>query len=373
MTQLTNNFDILSICRLFALQDKISTFQPYGNGHINDTFLIRCATANSHAQTQPAYILQRINHHVFKQPLAVMSNIEHVLSHWWGVLQAQGATQLARKCPQLVPAHDGKTYAIDQDGNVWRMFHFIDDTYTVDVIETPQQAYLAAKAFGQFQQHLAALPAQQLAETIPGFHHTRNRFQALIRAIDADSHARVDAVRPEIEFALAHEADTGLLLDLQALGRLPLRVTHNDTKINNVLFDMATGEPLCVVDLDTVMPGLVAYDFGDMVRTAATTVIEDEADISRVDIRMDLFKALAQGYLASAGDSLSDAEKHSLAFGGKLITLEQGIRFLTDYLQGDSYYKTRYAQHNLDRTCNQFALVRAIEANLSEMERLVTR
>ena len=364
MTQAGQHYDIPAICRQFAVQGNVTHYRPYGNGHINDTFLIQSTDATT-------YILQRINHHVFKQPLVVMSNIEHVLGHWRQVLQAQNTHAAHRKCPQLLPARDGKAYIVDAESNVWRMFHYIDGTRTVDVIETPEQAFLAAKAFGQFQQHLAALPTHHLAETIPGFHHTRNRFRALIRAIDADTHGRVNEVRPEIAFVLAREADTGQLLDLQAKGQLPERVTHNDTKINNVLFDAESGEPLCVVDLDTVMPGLVAYDFGDMVRTAATTVIEDEPDVRRVDIRIDLFAALARGYLSSAGDSLSHNEKQSLAFGGKLITLEQGIRFLTDYLQGDSYYKTRYAQHNLDRTRNQFALVQAIETNLPEMERIV--
>ena len=210
--------------------------QNFGNGLINHTWLIH----NNNSK----YILQRINHHVFKQPLVVMSNIEHVLGHWRQVLQAQNTHAAHRKCPQLLPARDGKAYIVDAESNVWRMFHYIDGTRTVDVIETPEQAFLAAKAFGQFQQHLAALPTHHLAETIPGFHHTRNRFRALIRAIDADTHGRVNEVRPEIAFVLAREADTGQLLDLQAKGQLPERVTHNDTKINNVLFDAESGEPI---------------------------------------------------------------------------------------------------------------------------------
>jgi hypothetical protein len=339
---------------------------PYGNGHINDTFLIE-----SYSAYQPTgYILQRINPHVFKQPYKVMENIERVLTHWHSTLHRQNIKDAHRRCMKLVNTRDEQIFFADDGGYVWRAFHFIDNTYSIDLIEHPKHAFVAASAFGQLQNDLMDLPIDVLHETIPNFHNTPNRFATLLRAIEEDVCNRVKQVQAEIEYVFARQADTGYLLDLHAKGDLPTRVTHNDTKINNVLFDKHTHEPLGVVDLDTVMPGLVAYDFGDMVRTAATTVIEDEPNVELVDIRMDLFEALAVGYLSTAGDILSQTEKETLAFGGKLITLEQGIRFLTDYLQGDVYYKTKYATHNLDRARNQFALVQAIERNMDAMQTL---
>jgi Ser/Thr protein kinase RdoA (MazF antagonist) len=345
----------------FQLRGEPVAFAPYGNGHINDTFLVTCQAAGAPAR----YILQHINRNVFRSPATLMQNIERVTAH----LAAQLAHEpdRARRALTLVPARDGSNWYVDVDGETWRAYPFIENARSYETATSVEQAFQAAEAFGRFQQQLSSLPAPRLHETIPDFHHTPKRFAALQQAIDADVKGRAKLARPEIDFALAHQSMTGVLLK----ANLPERITHNDTKFNNVLLDDATGESLCVVDLDTVMPGLALYDFGDMVRTTTSPAAEDEQDLSKVNLQFPLFEALVRGYIDSAGAFLTAAEKQFLAFSGKLITFEVGIRFLADYLNGDIYFKIDREGHNLDRCRTQFKLVESIELQEEKMNRLV--
>jgi aminoglycoside phosphotransferase (APT) family kinase protein len=345
----------------FQFRGEAEAFVPYGNGHINDTYLVTCNGACAPMR----YILQRINSQVFHSPAVVMQNIERVTAH----LAAQLAHEpdRARRALTLVPARDASNWYVDADGETWRAYPFIENARSYETATSVEQAFQAAEAFGRFQQQLASLPAPRLHETIPDFHHTPRRFAALERAIAADVKGRAKLAQPEIDFALAHESITGVLLEAD----LPERITHNDTKFNNVLLDDATGESLCVVDLDTVMPGLALYDFGDMVRTTTSPAAEDEQDLSKVTMQFPLFEALVRGYLSAAGGFLSENEKKFLAFSGKLITFEIGIRFLADYLVGDTYFKIHREGHNLDRCRTQFKLVESIELQEEKMNRLV--
>jgi aminoglycoside phosphotransferase (APT) family kinase protein len=259
----------------------------------------------------------------------------------------------------------------DDEDRVWRTYLFIEGARTFDLIESETQAEAAARAFGAFQQLLADLPGQRLHETIPGFHHTPGRFAACVAAIDADVINRASGARDAIDFTLARSGDVTRLVDAHARGDLPERITHNDTKLNNVMLDLATGEGLCVIDLDTTMPGLAPYDFGDMVRTATNSAAEDEPDVSKVTSRAGMFDALARGYLSAAGPLLTPGEVEHLAFAGKLMTFECGIRFLADHLQGDIYFRTHRPGQNLDRARVQFALVTSMERQMETFERLV--
>jgi len=256
---------------------------------------------------------------------------------------------------------------VDAAGNHWRAYRFIEKARTYDAVESTEQAFQAGRAFGRFQQQLAGLPAPRLHDTIPDFHHTPKRFTALERAIAADTAGRAALAKAEIDFALAHKPMATMLLD----AKLPERVTHNDTKFNNVMLDDATGEGICVIDLDTVMPGLAPYDFGDMVRTTTSPAIEDERDLRKVTMQFPMFEALVRGYMRSAGEFLTKEEKALLASSGKLITFEIGTRFLTDYLSGDTYFKVHREGHNLDRCRTQFKLVESIEEQEERMNRLV--
>jgi len=356
-----------SVAESFALQGSFVSATPYGSGHINDTF----AVVYDQAGTRLRYIMQRVNQHVFKNAPALMDNIRRVTEHQNRKLRESGAPEASRRALTLVRTRDGAAFARDGEGGLWRMYLFIEGATGYDIIETAAQAEAAARAFGMFQGLLTDLPGEPLHETIPGFHNTASRFAALQAAIAADSHKRAAAVEAEIAFALERAGDVSVLLDHQAAGRMPTVVTHNDTKLNNVLLDDRTGEGVCVIDLDTVMPGLALYDFGDMVRTATNSAAEDERNLALVTMRMPIFEALARGYLATAGDFLNPLEIELLPFAGKLLTFECGIRFLTDYLQGDIYFKTHRPGHNLDRCRNQFRLVASIEEQLEQMRQLV--
>jgi hypothetical protein len=310
-------------------------------------------------------MLQRINHNVFKNPIALMENIQRVTSHL--ALQAASEPDCGRRVLTLIPSREGMAWHRDDDGNYWRVYRFIEKAHSYGAVESTGQAFQAAKTFGRFQQLLVSLPAPRLHDTIADFHHTPKRFMALEQAIASDVANRAILVKPEIDFAFAHQSIANVLLD----ANLPERVTHNDTKFNNVMLDDATGEGICVIDLDTVMPGLALHDFGDMVRTTTSPANEDEQDLSRVTIQFPMFEALVRGYLTSAGGFLTKSEKQHLVASGKLMTFEQGIRFLTDYLAGDAYYKVHRDGHNLDRCRTQFKLVDSIEQQEERMDRLV--
>lgn len=357
------NHNMKSIARLFDMRADFVHAHPYGSGHINDTY---CAWYDA-AGLRIRYIHQRINHHVFKNPVQLMENVDRVTRHSLQLLLDQGNPEAYRRTLTCVPAIDGKPYALDSEGNVWRTYPFIERARGYDVLETTQQAYQAARAFGEFQKLAAGLPGERLHETIPHFHHTRKRFEAFLSALENDSHHRAAEVRLEVDFVRARESDCSRIVDLIASGEIPERVTHNDTKLNNVLLDDVTAEGVCVIDLDTTMPGSALYDFGDMVRTAVPMLAEDATDLSSMDLKMDMFESLLKGYTETA-TFLNQAEKQHLAYAGKLLTLECGIRFLTDYLQGDVYFKIKRPSQNIDRCRNQFAFVEAIERRMNELE-----
>ncbi len=266
---------------------------------------------------------------------------------------------------------DGRPFVRDADGWYWRCYPFIEGARTYDVIENESQAFEAARAFGDFQRLAASVPGERLRETIPNFHNTRARFERLREMVEADPLGRLEDVWAEWDFVQSRESVVDALLDLQASGAIPERITHNDTKLNNVMIDDTTGTGICVIDLDTVMPGLALYDFGDMVRTSTSPALEDEPDVSKVMMQMPMFRALVRGYLAAGREFLNDAEVGALPISGKVITLETGMRFLTDHLEGDVYFKTKRPDHNLDRCRTQFALVERIEVSEAEMARVV--
>ncbi|HEV2329446.1 MAG TPA: aminoglycoside phosphotransferase family protein [Verrucomicrobiae bacterium] len=361
MKDLNLKHDIRAIAGRFKIRGEFVDAVSHGNGHINDTY----AAVFDHGGTRTRFIVQRINHNIFKNPEALMDNVQRVTSHL-GKKIAAGSDQ-TRRALTLFPARDGHAYHCDDDGNHWRVYNFIESARSCDTVESPRQAFEAAKTFGQFQKLLADLPAPRLHDTIPDFHHTPKRFAALERAIEADSINRAKLAKSEMEFALQRKQMCSVLLE----ANLPERVTHNDTKLNNVMLDEATGEGVCVIDLDTVMPGLALYDFGDMVRTTTSPAREDEQDLSKVTMQFPMFEALVRGYLASAADFLTSGEKRFLAFSAKLITFEIGLRFLTDFLAGDTYFKVHHDGHNLDRCRTQFKLVESIEQQEGQMNRLV--
>jgi len=345
----------------FQIHGAFQEAEPYGSGHINDTY---CAIVDQ-AGTPVRYIFQRINHNIFKNPVALLENIQRVTAHLAG--KANEDVDFSRRALTLVATRTGEAYYRDGEGNYWRCYLFIERARTYDAVESPEQAFQAAKAFGQFQKMLADLPVPRMHDTIPDFHHTPKRFADLEKAIEANQANRMSLAAAEIDFALKRKSICSVLLE----ANLPERVTHNDTKFNNVMLDDATGEGICVIDLDTVMPGLALYDFGDMVRTTTSPAKEDERDLSEVTMQFPMFEALVRGYLSSAGEFLTPAEKKFLAFSGKLITFEIGLRFLTDYLAGDTYFKVHRDGHNLDRCRTQFKLVESIEQQEKAMNKLV--
>lgn len=358
------------------LKEISKKFQIYGQilhaeackiGHINETY----TATYDQGGTSVRYVHQKINQNVFKKPAEVMDNFMRVTRHIRRKLEAANTPDVTRRVLTLVPTHEGKPFYRGQTGDYWRTFVFIERVKTFETVETPKQAYQAARAFGEFQQQLVDLPDGRLHETIPDFHNTRKRFEALLAAVNADRYNRAQNAKDEIKFALAQEKIVDVLLKGLASGRIPERITHNDTKFNNVMLDTQTGESMCVVDLDTVMPGCVLYDFGDMVRTTTSPTLEDELDLSKVNMRMNMFKELARGYLDSAGAFLTKAERAHIAFSGRLITFTIGIRFLTDYLSGDTYFRVHRPQHNLDRSRTQFKLVESIERQESAMQKFV--
>jgi len=353
--------DVRSVARHFQIHGEFVQAAPHGSGHINDTYCV----VFDQAGTRIRYIFQRINHNIFKNPVALMENIRRVTTHLGQ--KSIGQFDQSRRGLTLVPARDGAAYHRDAAGNFWRAYVFIEKARTFDAVESVAQAFQAASAFGQFQKSLADLPATRLHDTIPDFHNTPKRFTALESAILDNKANRAMSARLEIQFALRRRAMCGTLLEAKLLER----VIHNETKLNNVMLDDSTGEGICVIDLDTVMPGLVLYDFGDMVRTTTSPAKEDERDLSKVTMQFPMFEALVRGYLATAGEFLTPAEKQFLPFAGKLITFETGIRFLTDYLEGDTYFKVNREGHNLDRCRTQFKLVESIEEQEEEMNQLV--
>ncbi len=347
--------DIKSIVGHFRVCGELAGFTPITRGHINDTYVLT-TEKNKHAAQ---YVLQRINHAVFRDPPAMMTNIIRVTEHIRGKMREIDPDLASRQLTVIRTTEDLGCYE-DADGNFWRVYNFIEDAVTHDAPDCVELAYESARMFGWFQRMLIDLPGPALHETIAGFHDTPRRLGVLRQILDADALNRSRDAKREIEFVLDNSGLCNVLLDLADEGEIAERIAHNDTKINNVMLDEKTSKGVCVVDLDTVMPGLSLYDFGDMVRTATCSAAEDERDLSKVAVDLPLFEALVRGYAAETGLFLTSAEKKNLVSAGKLITFEQLIRFLTDYLAGDVYYKTSRQRHNLDRTRTQMKLVKSI-------------
>ena len=341
----------------------IGEAERYGAGHINDTFAVWAA---DHSRR---WILQRINTDTFTDPAGLMENVTGVTSYLRREILARGGDPY-RETLNVVPTREGKPYYTDCEGGAWRAYLFVEGTVCLQKVENERDFYTAAETFGNFQNQLAGYPAATLHETIARFHDTPNRYANFEKALAADVMGRAREIGPEIAFIRAREADCHVLMDQLAAGVLPLRVTHNDTKLNNVLIDQATGKGICVIDLDTVMPGLSAYDFGDSIRFGANDCAEDEPDQSKVHFSLHLYEVFARGYLAAAGSAMTEAERRSLPWGAKLMTLECGIRFLTDYLEGDHYFKISRPAQNLDRARTQFTLVEGMEREFDAMTQL---
>ena len=351
--------DLNFIMRQFQIE---STIEPYGNGHINDTY---CTET-------PKFILQRINTRIFTNPDALMNNIETVTSFLREKIVAAGGNPDVETLT-VIKTVDGKNCYRYDDENVFRVYKFISGTKTVENDKTLDDLYHAGRGFGKFQNMLSDFPVEKLYETIKDFHNTPKRVEALKQAIAEDKAGRAASVQEEIKFALEEAKMANIVVDGIQDGSIPVRVTHNDTKINNILFDAVTGEALCVIDLDTVMPGSMLYDFGDTLRMGASTGAEDEVDLSKVWFDTEPFEKFAEGYLKETKNSLTQREIELLPFSAKLMTYECGIRFLTDYLNGDTYFKIHREHHNLDRARNQFKLVADITAKEEELNAIVKK
>ena len=348
------------VLQKFFPGEEIVSVGPHGSGHINHTFAVETAGGQK-------YILQKINTEIFKDVEGLMENVVNVTDYLRRQIAKEGGDP-ERGTMQALPTVDGKYYFKDAEGGCFRVYRLIDDVISLDQAENEEALYASGLAFGRFQAQLADYPAQTLHETIPDFHNTPKRYQAFEKAVEEDCCKRAASAAAEIAFIKARKAQTGRLTDLLKAGELPLRLTHNDTKLNNVLLDPQTYEAVCIVDFDTIMPGLTAYDFGDAIRFGANTAVEDEPDTSRVSLSLPLYKAYVKGFMEGCGERLTPKEIETLPLGAKTITLEQGIRFLTDYLQGDTYYQTSREGQNLDRCRTQLALVADMERKWDEMQ-----
>ncbi len=363
------NDRIDEVAARFRTKGAAAEHAPYGNGHINDTFLVVCGTQEGERRR---YILQKMNHSIFKMPQQLMENVVNVTEYLREMIARRGGDP-DRETLNVVKTKDGSNYYLDDEGNYWRMFLFVEQTVCLEKVESAKDFYDSAVAFGNFQKMLSDYPAQTLYETIPNFHNTPSRFADFRKAVQEDRMGRAAQAKEEIAFALAREKDTRVLTDMLKAGELPLRVTHNDTKLNNILFDADTKKAICIIDLDTVMPGLSHYDFGDSIRFGASTGAEDEKDLDKIEMDLSLFEAFTKGYLEGCGGSLTEKEIEMLPMGAKLMTYECGIRFLADFLEGDTYFKIHRDGHNLDRARTQFKLVKDMEDKWADMAAIVEK
>ena len=353
----------------FKFEGTLIDTRPYGSGHINDTYLLTFEIAS---MGRMKVILQRMNKQIFTKPEELMENIIGVTSYLREKIIENGGDP-DRETLSLIPTVGEKPYSIDSEGDYWRSYIFITDATSYDQVEKPEDFYQSAVAFGNFQRLLSDYPAGTLHETIQGFHDTKARFQTFREAVKKDVCGRAAKVQKEIEFVLAHEEVANIFSDLQEKGELPLRVTHNDTKLNNIMIDNRTGKGICVIDLDTVMPGLAMNDFGDSIRFGASTAAEDEQDLSKVSCSMELFEIYVKGFLEGCAGRLTPREVELLPMGAKVMTFECGMRFLTDYLEGDHYFKIHREEHNLDRCRTQFKLVEDMERKWDTMQQIVKK
>ncbi len=357
--------NLTNIIEQFPFEGKLVSAEPTGSGLINTTYKLTFTDGNQDFR----YILQLINTDVFKNPDELMSNIMNVTGFLRNKIALDGGNP-KRETLTFLYTKNNSPYYRDEEGRCWRAYIYIGGCYTCDSVDSPVKSERSGKAFGRFQGLLSDYPIDNLFETIPNFHNTPSRFEALKKAIQDDVKGRLSEVQKEVEFALSREKDASKLTDMIKSGELPVRVTHNDTKINNVLFDKITNEAFCVIDLDTIMPGLSLYDFGDAIRASAVTADENEKDITKFGLDLELYAGFAKGFLSSAGKSLTQNEADNLAFSAKLMALECGVRFLTDYLNGDTYFRIAFPDNNLVRCHNQFKLVEEVENNLDEMNRI---
>ena len=361
------NVNLMKIINHYDFKRALVKWEPYGGGHINDTYLLTYECS----EPEPfKVILQRINKKVFTKPAEVMENILGVTSYLRKqIIKAGGDSQ--RETLNVIPTKDGKPYHIDLAGDYWRVYNYISDAISYDKVERPEDFYESAVAFGRFQYLLADYPAETLHETIPGFHDTKARFIRFKEVVDKDVCGRVVKAQREIEFVMKRHEIVGIFGDLLDKGEIPLRVTHNDTKLNNVMIDNKTRRGICVIDLDTVMPGLAMNDFGDSIRFGASTGAEDEQDLDKISCDLELFKLYTKGYMRGCKGSLTKKEIELLPMGAKIMTFECGMRFLADYLEGDQYFKIHREGHNLDRSRTQFKLVADMEEKWEEMQGIV--
>ncbi len=356
------------IIDMFCFSGEVVECVPFGSGHINDTYRLTCRRK----EETKYFILQKMNRNVFKNPVELMENVKGVTT-WLRrkILEAGGDEE--RETLNVVETRDGMPYYLDSRGEYWRAYLFIERASCFDVVKNENDFYQSAVAFGHFQRLLADYPAETLHETIADFHNTPDRLRKFREAVDADICGRVAEVQEEIRFALEREELAHTLYDLQESGKLPLRVTHNDTKLNNIMIDDTTGKAICVIDLDTVMPGLSVNDFGDSIRFGASTAAEDEKDLSMVSCDLHLYELYVKGFIEGCAGSLTETELDLLPMGAILMTFECGIRFLTDYLEGDHYFKIHREGHNLDRCRTQFKLVADMEEKLPVMKEIVNK
>ena len=356
---------IENVVAAFEVEGNVKEYVPFGNGHINDTRLV---TMDNGVQ----YVLQRINKNVFKRPDLLMENYVGVTKFIRKKIEEMGGDPL-REVLNAIPTKDGKPYTIDEDGQYWRLLVYVTDSIGYDKVEKPEQFYDSAVSFGDFQYMLRDYPAHTLHETIVNFHNTPDRYRQLMEAIENNAAGRLAEVGAEVEFAKARQEFAATLENAHKEGRLPLRVTHNDTKLNNILFDINTGKTLCVVDLDTIMPGYSVNDFGDSIRFGATTALEDETDLTKVNFDISLYELYVKGFIEGAKGGLTEVELEMLPIGAIMMTFECGMRFLADYLNGDTYFRVHRPSHNLDRCRNQFKLVADMESQLEEMRAIVKK
>lgn len=356
------------IIEKFDVDGEFISAIPYGSGHINDTKLVTMSEGGVEKQ----YVLQRINHNVFKNPAQLMENYVGVTSYLRAVIEKAGGDPM-RETLNVIKTKDGKNFYLSDEGNYYRLVYFVSDSISYDLVEKPEQFYDSAVAFGNFQYLLRDYPAETLYETIVNFHNTPDRIRLFEEALRADVCGRAKEVSAEIDFVLSRREFAATLENARAAGKLPLRVTHNDTKLNNILFDKNTGKSLCVVDLDTIMPGYSVNDFGDSIRFGATSALEDERDLSKVNFDISLYELYVKGFIEGTKGGLTDVEMDLLPIGAIMMTFECGTRFLTDYLAGDTYFRIHREGHNLDRARNQFKLVSDMESRLDEMRAIVAK
>ncbi len=355
---------IKDICNHFKIEGEFLSSEPLGNGHINQTLLVKFKNIN----TEYSYVFQKINHLVFKDPVKLMDNYYRVSKHLRDCIDKDKSIDESRNLDVILTKQGAPYHHRVEDNTFWRCYNYIDNAETFDVAENKNQAYQAAKTFAKFLKLVKTLPGNRLYETIPDFHNTPKRIEQLEKAILNNPCNRLKFVKKEAQFILNRKKEAGTLVQLLKEGKLKEQITHNDTKINNVLLDSATGEGVCVIDLDTVMPGIIHYDFGDMIRSGASSANENEKDLSKVYMDFEMYSAILHGFLEEADEFLTPLDKELLPLSAKIITLEIGIRFLTDYLSGDEYFKIHYSDENLHRTRTQLKLVASIEQQFAEMK-----